>query len=97
MEENKTKVCSLCKEEHTLDRYYKYKTGKLWAYCKTCHYEKFTKKIKYKWDEENPERRKEIQKKAQKRWIENNRDRWNEIQRKSWRKRKDKENGNKDM
>ena len=97
MTKEETKVCSLCKEEKGVEKFYTYKSGNPWAYCRTCHYEKFTKKTKYAWDEKNPERRKEIQKTAQKRWVENNRGRWNEIQRKSYRKRKQRENGNKNM
>ena len=95
--EKETKECSLCKQELTLDRFYKYKTERPWAYCKTCHYEKFTKARKYRWDEENPERRKEIQKKASKKWVENNRDKWNEIQRRYQKKRRDRQDGNQGM
>ena len=95
--EEERKICSLCKQEKAFTEYYKYKTGKPWAYCRSCHYEKFTKARKYAWDQENPERRKEIQSKAQKKWIKKNRERWNELQRESYKRRKAKQDGNKDM
>jgi len=98
MEKNKTKGCSLCKKELTLDRFYTYTaTGKPWAYCKSCHYEKFTKPLKEKWDEKNPDRRKQIANKAQKKWIKNNPEKWAAIQRRSYLKKKQQQNGNQNM
>lgn len=98
MEKQETKQCSLCKQDLTLDTFYTYpKTGRPWAYCKKCHYQKFTKPLKLKWDEKNPERKKEINKKAGKKWVKNNPDKWAAVQRRHYLKKKQQQNGNTNM
>lgn len=98
MEENKTKKCSLCEQELSLERFYTYtKSGNPWAYCRTCHYEKYTKKTKYAWDAKNPERKKELDRKHSRAWVEKNRERYNENMRNWYKKRNEQKNGNKNM
>lgn len=93
MTKEETKVCSLCKEEKGIEKFYTYKSGNPWAYCKSCHYEKFTKKTKYAWDEQNPERRKELGRKHAKAWLEKNREKYNEYQRNWYKKKKQQQDG----
>lgn len=71
-----TKRCTLCEQELPVERFYTYKkTGFPWAYCKTCHYERYTKETKKQWDKENPDRAREINSKAAKNWQRKNKDR----------------------
>ena len=57
----KTKACSICKEEKSIDEFYSYalKNGSMWhqTYCKKCNSRKTDE-----WNAKNPERRKEIRK-----------------------------------
>lgn len=68
-----TKVCSKCNKEKDLDLYYTYKkSGNTWPYCKKCHYEVYTKPLRYKWVKEHPEEEKAFNKKASQTWKKNN-------------------------
>ena len=94
MEEGK-KICSLCEQQLTYDKFYTYKKyGTLWAYCKKCHYEKYTKRLKKTWDKQNPERLKEINKKASLKWVAKNKQKINAYNRERYKQAKiDKQNG----
>lgn len=88
---NKTKTCTLCEQELPVERFYTYKkTGLPWAYCRTCHYERYTKERKKKWDQDNPDRARDINSRAAKNWQRKNKDRVKANQQKWYKKNREK-------